>query len=170
MTDDIRSNQERPLAKRVILRDVSPKDLDALFEQQLDREANWMAAFTAQNPADRVAFLEHWAKIMAMPTVLIKTILLDGEVVGSVLKYVETSGPEVSYWIDKQFWDQGIATYALSAFLCQFTERPVFARAAKDNLASLRVLEKCGFRVIQESRGYANARGDEIDELLLQLD
>jgi RimJ/RimL family protein N-acetyltransferase len=39
---------------------------------------------------------------------------------------------------------------------------------AKDNLASRRVLEKCGFTVCGEGRGYANARGMEIEEFILR--
>jgi len=31
------------------------------------------------------------------------------------------------------------------------------------------VLEKCGFTIIGEARGFANARGEEIDELILEL-
>jgi RimJ/RimL family protein N-acetyltransferase len=41
---------------------------------------------------------------------------------------------------------------------------------AKDNLASRRVLEKCGFTVCGEGRGYANARGMEIEEFILRQD
>ena len=44
------------------------------------------------------------------------------------------------------------------------------ARAAADNAASARVLAKCGFRVVGEARGFANARGEEIDELEFELD
>ena len=43
------------------------------------------------------------------------------------------------------------------------------ARAAADNAASLRVLAKCGFEVVGEDRGFANARGEEIDEYVLEL-
>ena len=45
----------------------------------------------------------------------------------------------------------------------------MYARVAKDNLGSRRVLDKCGFTVIGEATGFANARGMEIDELLLVL-
>jgi hypothetical protein len=31
------------------------------------------------------------------------------------------------------------------------------------------VLEKCGFEIIGESKGFANARGEEIEELTLEL-
>ena len=46
---------------------------------------------------------------------------------------------------------------------------PIYARVAKDNLGSRRVLEKCGFAIIDESGGFANARGQEIEEFLLEL-
>jgi hypothetical protein len=36
-------------------------------------------------------------------------------------------------------------------------------------LGSRRILEKCGFQVIGEPKGFANARGREIEELLLEL-
>jgi L-amino acid N-acyltransferase YncA len=41
--------------------------------------------------------------------------------------------------------------------------------AAKDNVASLRVLEKCGFTVVGYEKGFANARGEEIEEVILEL-
>jgi RimJ/RimL family protein N-acetyltransferase len=45
----------------------------------------------------------------------------------------------------------------------------MYARVAQDNLGSRRILEKCGFQVIGETKGFANARGQEIEELLLVL-
>ncbi|MDX6482371.1 MAG: hypothetical protein QOE95_142, partial [Gaiellaceae bacterium] len=41
--------------------------------------------------------------------------------------------------------------------------------AAKDNVASLRVLEKCGFKIVGEGKGFSNARGEEVEEFLLEL-
>ena len=67
-------------------------------------------------------------------------------------------------------WGKGLATKALAAFLREETTRPLFGRTAKDNAGSRRVLEKCGFRLASEGRWFANARGAEIDELLLRLD
>lgn len=149
------------------LREVVPDDLPVFFEQQLDPGANDMAAFTAKDPSDREAFDAHWGRILADPTILVRTILLDGQVAGSVLSYEDEGRPEVSYWLGREFWGKGIATWALRAFLAHHNlERPIYARVAKDNLGSRRVLEKCGFEVIEESRGFANARGMEIDEYL----
>jgi RimJ/RimL family protein N-acetyltransferase len=152
------------------LRDVVEDDLPLFFDFQLDPDANSMAAFTARDPTDREAFTAHWNKIMAEPTNIIRAIVCDGQVVGSVSSYEESGKPEVTYWIGSAHWGKGIATRALATFLAQAnTTRPIYARVAKDNLGSRRVLEKCGFQVIGETKGFAKARGEEIEELLLEL-
>ena len=76
---------------------------------------------------------------------------------------------ELGYTLHHKYWGQGIATQALSAFLEQVKARPLYARAVKDNLASIRVLEKCGFKIIGEDKGFANARGAEVEEFVLAL-
>ncbi len=43
----------------IVLRDVTMGDIPIFFEQQLDSEANQMAAFTVKNPADWEAFIAH---------------------------------------------------------------------------------------------------------------
>ncbi len=151
------------------LRDVEPADLPIFFEQQRDPAGVHMAAFTMQNPDDRAAFDAHWAYILAETNVIFRTIVVDGQVAGSVLSYVGDIGPEVSYWLGREFWGRGIATTALDAFLEVQTTRPLFARAAADNAASLRVLQKCGFLITGQERGYAVARKQVIDEYVLEL-
>jgi RimJ/RimL family protein N-acetyltransferase len=154
----------------LFLRDVVEDDLSVFFENQLDADANYMAAFTSKDPHDRQAFDAHWAKIMADPNNIIKTIVSEGQVVGSVSSYEDEGKPEVTYWIGKPYWGKGIATRALAEFLEHANRaRPIYARVAKDNPGSRRVLEKCGFEIIGESQGFANSRGGEIDELLLEL-
>lgn len=156
-------------AENLYLRDVRQEDLPIFFEQQLDPAAVHMAAFTAKDPADRVAFMAHWQRILGSPAIISKTIIWQGQVVGNIGSYVEDGRPEVTYWLGKDYWGQGIATKALAAFLEVQTVRPLYGRTAKDNTGSLRVMEKCGFTIIGSDRGYANARGAEIEELLLVL-
>ena len=154
----------------LLLRDVVQDDLPVFFEFQLDPDANHMAAFIARDPSDRQAFIAHWNKILADPTTINKTIVCDGQVVGSVSSYELAGKPEVTYWIGRAYWGKGIATRALSEFLAQINRaRPIYARVAKDNLGSRRVLEKCGFQIIGDSKGFAKARGEEIEELHLEL-
>lgn len=157
------------MASGVLLRDVTEKDLPTFFAQQVDPAANHMAAFTAKQPADRDAFMAHWIRILSDDTVTIKTILVEGRVAGHVLKYEAFGKPEISYWLGQEHWGKGIATEALSAFLGYLEARPLYARAAKDNVASIRVLQKCGFTISGKDKGFANARGEEIEEVVLIL-
>lgn len=144
-------------------------DLPILFAHQRDREAAYMGAFTAKDPDDWQAFLAHWAKVRADPTITNRVILAAGEVAGSIAVHSWFGEPEVTYWIGRDFWGSGIATAALRLFLAEVTTRPLYARAAADNRASIRVLEKCGFVKIGDDRGFANARGAEIDEVVYRL-
>lgn len=154
----------------ILLRDVTEDDLGIFFEQQLDEVANRMAAFTAEDPADREAFTTHWSRILGDDTITIKAILFDEQVVGYIVSFKRFGLREVSYWIGRDHWGRGFATAALSAFLTLFTSRPLHARAAKDNIASLRVLEKCGFTIEGDDKGFSNARNEEVEEYILKLE
>ena len=150
----------------VRLRDVTDADLPIFFEQQLDPDANRMAAFPAR---DRQAFTAHWTKILGDPTIIIKTILFDGQVAGNIVSFEQSGKPLVGYWLGKEYWGRGIATKALSQFLGHVTARPLYAHVAKHNIASIRVLEKCGFTISGYDKGFANARGEEVEEVILKL-
>ncbi len=156
-------------ANDVALRRVAQTDLPIFFAHQKDPVACHMAAFTRSDSTDRDAFMAHWARILNDDTVTVRTILCDGQVAGSVASYVdETLGEiEVTYWVGREFWGSGIATQALARFLKIQTRRPIYARAATDNVASIRVLRKCGFEISGHTRGFANARGEEIDEVVM---
>ena len=155
---------------KILLRKVQENDLELFFLHQLDSQANWMAAFTSKDPTDRAAFNAHWAKIMRDTSVIIRTIISDSQVAGFILKYETDSNAEIGYWIGRRFWGKGIASAALIAFLEELPMRPLHARAAKDNIASIRVLEKCGFSITGSQRGFANARGQEIEEVVMRLE
>ncbi len=154
----------------VRLREVIEDDLAIFFEQQLDVAANRMAAFTVKTPSDRDAFMRRWARILHEEATLIRTILFDGDVAGHISRYEdeEFARPEISYWLGKNYWGKGIATRALTAFLSIVEVRPIYSRAAKDNIGSFRVLQKCGFTIIDEDKGFSNARGVEVEEYVLR--
>jgi RimJ/RimL family protein N-acetyltransferase len=151
---------------RVRLRDVTKGDLPSFFEHQFDPVANEMAAFTAR---DEDEFMAHWTKILNDDTVVTKTVLFDDRVAGNVVSFERDGEREVGYWIGREFWGQGIATKALLEFLRHVTARPLFAHVAKHNIASIRVLEKCGFVVYGEAKTPANERGEEVEEFILKL-
>jgi RimJ/RimL family protein N-acetyltransferase len=148
---------------RCALREVRDEDLAVLFEQWADPVAAHMAAFTAPDHMDRDAFERRWARLRADETVIVRVIVVDGEVAGSIGSWGDPDEREVTYWIGRSYWGKGIATGALNAFLTVDPSRPLRARVADDNVASRHVLEKCGFRVVATERGFAEARSGEIE-------
>jgi len=151
------------------LRPVEPADLDKFFEYQRDPDANHMAAFSAKDPSDRGVFNHHWQNILNDEQIVVRTVTADGEVVGSVLAYPSEGYPELSFWTAKSHWGRDITSAAVGKFLAEFTARPIRARAVKDNLGSIKVLEKAGFKPVGESKGFANARAAVVTEEILEL-
>lgn len=167
----------------VTLRPVEDRDLDALFEQARDPAAVWMAAFTARDPEDRAAFDAHWARIRGRDGVVLRTIVWTEpappsedastpaeRVAGYCCFFVRDGEPEIGYWVDRALWGRGVATAALRLFLPLVPARPVNGRVVADNLASIRVLTKCGFVFDRAERAYADGRAAEVDEWVMRLD
>jgi RimJ/RimL family protein N-acetyltransferase len=144
---------------KIQLRDVEAADLPLFFEHQRDPIAVAMVAFRSR---DRSAFDQHWAKLLADDSLLKKTIILvsavsaENQVAGNIGSWTAEGKREVGYWIDRAFWGRGVATEALSAFLCLEQTRPLYAGVAKHNLASIRVLQKCGFKLSQSVEEASN--------------
>ena len=99
-----------------------------------------------------------------------KTILCEQKIAGHIAYYPLGGELEVTYWLGREYWGQGIATQALRTLLQEISHRPIFARAAKDNVGSVRVLEKCGFKAVGEDKGFAAGRGEETEEYIFRLD
>jgi len=154
---------------QLTFRPVEPTDLDAIFEQMRDRESVHMAAFTADDPNDRSAFDAHMTKIMFSSEVWLRAITCDSALAGTIGSWVSDGVSEVTYWINRAYWGQGIATRALGLFLEQTNVRPIRARAASDNAGSLRVLQNAGFHPIGTELSFAPGRAAEIEETILEL-
>ena len=157
--------QNRP----VKLRKTEKSDLEFLFQFQLDEEAGYLAAFMPKDHTNREAYFEKYTPFLNDPTINMQTILVGETIAGSIAKFEMAGEAEITYWIDRSFWGQGIATTALENFLTIETMRPVFGRVAFDNSGSQKVLEKCGFVKIGTDKGFANARQIEIEEFIYKL-
>ncbi len=142
-------------------------DLPIFFEQQLDPAAAQMAALPSRG---REAFMAHWVRIMADDSILIKAILFNDSVAGNIVCFDQLGEREVGYWLGKEYWGKGIATQALTEFLDYIDTRPLSAHVAKHNIASRRVLEKCGFIISGEDSFFSQALGKNVEEYILILD
>lgn len=155
--------------RNIVLRRSVLSDLPVFFAFQLDQEANYLAAFTAKDPTDKPAYLKKYAAFLDDPTINMQTIMVDHVIVGSISKFELQGQAEITYWIDRNVWGQGIASAALKIFLAREKARPIFGRTAFDNFGSQRVLEKCGFVKIGQDKGFAHARQMDIEEFIFRL-
>jgi RimJ/RimL family protein N-acetyltransferase len=154
----------------VSLRPLEDRDLDTIFQQVTDPESIRMAAFTPENWTDRRAFLDRMSRLRADASVSHLVIDVDGAAAGTIGSFRINDQREVTYWVGRAHWGKGVASAALQLLLAEIAERPLYARAASDNVGSLRVLEKAGFRRVGVDRGFAPGRGEEIEETILRLD
>jgi RimJ/RimL family protein N-acetyltransferase len=143
------------------LRAVEDADLPIFLAHQDDPVAAAMASFPTR---DRDSFFQHWAEIRADPTIVTRTILADGVVVGDIVSWLEGGQREVGYWVGRTSWGRGYATAALRLLLEEIGERPLFAHVALDNTGSRRVLEHCGFTCVGEAEA-----DDGVQEWIFRL-
>jgi RimJ/RimL family protein N-acetyltransferase len=154
----------------LVLREVEDRDLGVLFEHSSDPDARRMAAFTSPAADDRTSFEQRWARLRSDPSTTNRIVEIDGRVVGHIASFDLEGRREVTYWIGREDWGRGVATRALQELLRLEATRPLYAQAASDNAASIRVLTKCGFVIVGEGRGFAHGRGEDTDEVVLRLD
>lgn len=128
----------------VRLRDVTEADLEIFFEQEQDPEAARRSRFA---PRERERFMIHWkTRVLGDPTVLVQTVLVAGEPAGNIVAWWEEDRRFLGYWLGRAYWGRGVGTAALTLFLRREGVRPLHADPFTGNTASVRLLEKCGFR------------------------
>ena len=149
---------------RVRLRQVRETDLPILYDHQRDPVAAGMADYP---PRDRGAFMAHWARLRADPRVTARTVLFEGKVAGNILSFERSGRTLVGYWIGKEHWNKGVASRALSLFLLQVRTRPLYAHVARHHVASIRVLQKCGFTI--SAQDAQDKVIDGVEEVVLEL-
>ena len=132
---------------KVTLRPVLEADLPILFQQQLEPEAIAMSAYPSK---DKGEFMRHWEGILKNKAIVARTIIYKEKIAGHIICWREKYEQQVGYWIGKSFWGRGIASSALADFLQEVKIRPLYAYVTNHNLASKRVLEKCGFTMLDE--------------------
>ena len=127
-----------------------------------------MAAFGSALD-DREAFETRWRGMLDNEGSLIRTIEVEAQTAGYVAHFQQFDRPSISYWLGRSFWGRGIAKTAVAQFVAGIAARPLYARVAWDNQASLRVLAHCGFQRVGTDRDFAQARGEDLDEIILAL-
>ncbi|WP_328990823.1 GNAT family N-acetyltransferase [Kribbella sp. NBC_01245] len=149
----------------VVLRPVEDDDVEIFHQYESDPEASRRAAFPAREH-DR--FVAHFAKIRVDPTVTLRTVLADGEVAGNIVEWEQDGQHWLGYWFGRAFWGRGVGTAALRLFLDEVRVRPLYADPAEQNVGSVRLLEKVGFKQVPPEEQPPPDNG--ITHILLVLD
>ena len=121
-------------------------------------------------PRDSGAFLAHWRRIIADPSKLALAITDEETVLGYVASFDTDDVRLLGYWIGREYWGRGIGRSAVALFLETETTRPLYAHVARTNVASVRILEHCDFKVVGSTTAAAPTGGDEIEEIVFRLD
>ena len=146
----------------VSLRPVADRDISAFWT---NHQGNRPDEATS---AHQEAFAARWRSVLDNRNAPIKTIVVAVEAIGYIAHFRRNDLPEVSYELGQPHWGKGFATAALRQFLGEITERPLYARAAKDNAASIRVLQKCGFAIVADDL-FTDADGRAREEFIFAL-
>ena len=97
-----------------------------------------------------------------------------GEAIGAITLVFQPEpkhhSAEIGFWLGEQYWNKGIATEAVRAFT-QYGFREhglsrIYAHVFAWNVASMRVLEKCGYQREGLLRQSAVKDGKMVDEVL----
>jgi RimJ/RimL family protein N-acetyltransferase len=91
-------------------------------------------------------------------------VTVDGKTAGNVVAWWQDGRRSVGYWFGREFWGRGAGTRALTQFLELEQTRPLYADTDVGNTASIRLLERCGFRRVE------TIKTPEVEYVLLRLE
>ncbi|KAH8890067.1 acyl-CoA N-acyltransferase [Thozetella sp. PMI_491] len=143
---------------RLTLRPLTTHDASALFALNQHKEvAKWSETLSsAEDAADRISTITSTpnAHTFAISLDNITASCAAGDFIGTV--GTQSAAGPVSYQVDPALWGNGYGTEALEAFSRWiFQKYPqkdrLVAMTDKENIASMRVLEKVGFDLINPS-------------------
>jgi RimJ/RimL family protein N-acetyltransferase len=161
-----------------VVRPWRPSDAESLVRHANDRRIWVNLRDRFPHPytlADAHAFIE-MATTMSPATFF--TIAIEEDAVGGIgytlHQDVERISAEIGYWIGTAFWGRGIMTAALSAVTRHAFERHadlrrIYAVPYAWSEASMRVLQKAGYRLEGRMRQSAIKDGKVTDQLMFAI-
>jgi [ribosomal protein S5]-alanine N-acetyltransferase len=168
---DLKAQYPTLYSDRLLLRQVQPCDVESLYQCLNDPSVTRYMAFRPETSSSKERLARYFADCNDALTSLHFTILLreDCQFAGlcSFQRWNEREGTaSLGYMIVPQLWGSGIATEAARTLLefgfSDLLMSVVYASCEGGNLASRRVLEKCGFEPTARSTrafGRAGATG-----------
>ena len=127
-------NTERLEIKKTSINDV---DLLLKMDKQVDTQ-KYLGGIKDKSRKERIEFLKKKDSF---------TVFLDHTPIG----FIELSSDgELSYIFDSDYWNQGYCTEVCHEIIQNSDFDKIYAETVVDNISSIRVLEKLGFKRIKE--------------------
>ncbi len=152
--------------ERLLFRDHEPGDLEAFCAMESDPEYRWPQTVHTRAELER-RFCETWLALKPMG--LLATVFrANGRYIGRCGLYPlrDQSGQIVpkealiAFYLAREYWGRGLATEAGRRFITHGFEdlglRRIEAGINAENRASIRVVEKLGFRLVRSGEGGGN--------------
>ena len=144
--------------ERLVLRKVRSEDASAMFsnwanDPEVTKYMTWNVHENVEITKQIIGFWLEEEKDPSTIRYMITTKECD-EVIGSIdVVGYENGNPVIGYCLSREHWNKGYITEACKTFLeylkeCGFKE--ILVEAMEDNIASNRVIEKCGFKFINK--------------------
>jgi len=160
--------------QRLLLRMPQPDDSAAVYTYACDAEVTRFLAWSRHtSQADSEDFLHMACEGWLGGRNLVWLIEDENGVVGSIGAEMSNLNAGIGYVLTRNRWGLGYATEALALVvdaLFQYTPvEAIWAMCVTENLASKRVLEKCGFQYLRTLADYfacTNQSGDKKDVCL----
>jgi RimJ/RimL family protein N-acetyltransferase len=160
---------------RLLLRPHKLSDADAIAASLSDFKVSRMLARVPQ-PYDRQDAIEWLMRQAAAPAADWNLAITCGDDlhIGAVGIEQQSDGWHLGYWLNRAHWDHGYMSEAvrgaLSAFFAAMPEATIHSGAFADNLASLNVQKKLGFRITGTDEIFCLARNRMVPQIVTTLD
>lgn len=157
----------------VTLRDFQQSDADLLVSSMNNKTVT--RYITDAIPQPYTLNDANWWINTGSHSDLIKAIEFNGEFVGCISakkgEFEYKRSAELGYWLGSAFWNQGIATDAVTLFTNQLFDSTdlirLFVSVVAENAASIRVLEKNGYTHEGLLKKASFKNGEFFDECIL---
>ena len=137
--------------ERLLIRPFRESDAEDAFEWRSDPEVNRFMPYPCDDNVEELRQrIKEWITDNDKYAIVLKAT---DKVIGDIsLEWSEKDGVhEIGYNINRSFWRKGYATEAVKALIQWAFNAPqviaIEAETESENTASIRVLEKCGFKL-----------------------
>lgn len=166
---------------RLLIRPVQPQDAGAIYEYRGDAENSKFLSRTMASLDEVKEFIAKCEPEFNQHGTWYQTVLVsknNGEVIGDVglhftIQDSSNSTVELGYTLHRHYWGNGYAFEALTAILStlfkDYKKHRICASVDPRNVASMRLLEKLGFRKEAHFVKSLYFRGNWVDDVVFGL-